>query len=79
MCICINCRHIHKCQTYQFIEIQHGSNVSKRSKFTPIQTVIVVNMNKQSDNFLLDWDLKECTSFIEEPGSWLKRLKSNYY
>lgn len=74
MCICINCRHIYKCQTYQFIEIQHGSKESRQSNFIPVQTVIVVNINKQFDDLLLDWDLKECASFIEKPGNWLKKI-----
>ena len=50
MCICINCKHIRQCKTYKFIENQHyNENIIKRHRridFIPINTVIVVNINK---------------------------------
>nr|YP_010619056.1 hypothetical protein PNW47_pgp126 [Pterosiphonia complanata]WAX03069.1 hypothetical protein [Pterosiphonia complanata] len=76
MCICINCRHIHLCKTYEFIKKQHNNNKinKKHNGFIPINTIIVVNINKHDLNIYLDWDLKECSSFIEQPGKWLSLL-----
>nr|WGH12862.1 hypothetical protein Ycf34 [Echinothamnion sp.] len=76
MCICINCRHIHRCKTYEFIENQHNKNRNepKLSYFIPIDTLIIVNINKKYLNIYLDWDLQECSSFVEKPGNWLMIL-----
>lgn len=73
MCICINCRHINKCQVYKFIEEQHkGKKIEiSSSTFFPSDTIILVNMNKDNSNIILDWDLKECSSFVEKPNSWI--------
>ena len=73
MCICINCRHIQKCQTYRFIEEQHynTNTYQEGENFVPINTLIIVSINKKNNSLLLDWDVKECLSFIEQPGSWL--------
>lgn len=80
MCICINCRHVHNCQTYWFIRKQH-SNYSKNLKIqeptiVPTNTVINININKSSNYITIDWDLVECLSFTEKPGYWL--TKNNY-
>nr|YP_009399684.1 hypothetical protein [Digenea simplex]ARW69503.1 hypothetical protein [Digenea simplex] len=78
MCICINCRHIHNCTTYYFIEKQHKQLLDLSMKsFTPNQTIINVNLHQNSDKISLDWDLIECLSFVEEPGYWLRKLNSN--
>nr|YP_010619636.1 hypothetical protein PN023_pgp128 [Tayloriella tenebrosa]WAX03649.1 hypothetical protein [Tayloriella tenebrosa] len=76
MCICINCRHIHLCKTYEFIEKQHLNDKAskKRNSFIPIKTMIIVRINKQHLNIYLDWDLKECSSFVEQPGNWISLL-----
>nr|YP_009396780.1 hypothetical protein [Ophidocladus simpliciusculus]ARW65966.1 hypothetical protein [Ophidocladus simpliciusculus] len=73
MCICINCRHIHYCQTYLFIEKQHKINQVKvnKSLFMPIYTIVNIKFNKQYKKISLDWDLIECLSFVEKPGHWL--------
>lgn len=75
MCICINCRHIHNCQTYWFIEQQHlkyeNSLKAKKNGFTPINTLIKININKINNHTVVDWDLVECLSFVERPGHWL--------
>lgn len=74
MCICINCKHIRRCKTYEFIEAKHyKQNTKKKSltSFIPINTIIAVNINKQKRNITLDWDLRQCSSFIEQPGYWL--------
>lgn len=71
MCICINCRHINKCSTYQFIEKQHNKSIiSHNISFNPIGTIINANVNKKNSLIIIDWDLIECLSFVEKPGNW---------
>lgn len=74
MCICVNCRHIHKCTTYLFIQQRHQNQVSKSStiyNFIPKNTLIKINIVKKIDQIKFDWDLIECLSFTEQPGEWL--------
>lgn len=73
MCICINCRHIHNCKTYHFIDRQHRNLNMYLDKynFSPLKTIINVHINKKNKQTIFDWDLKECSSFTEEPGYWL--------
>ncbi len=76
MCICINCRHINHCTTYKFITKQHNlitKDLSNDAKFIPKENVIQINIktNKKVHKMILDWDLIECLSFAEKPGSWL--------
>nr|ARW68674.1 hypothetical protein [Palisada sp.] len=78
MCICINCRHIHNCTTYQFIEKQHNILViHKKMSFNPVSTILNVNINKKNGLVFIDWDLIECLSFTEKPGNWLNSIKLN--
>lgn len=71
MCICINCRHIYNCLTYQFVSVQHNKPERSISKcFIPNKTVLNVNVSKEYNNLSLDWDITECLSFSEKPGSW---------
>nr|YP_010618861.1 hypothetical protein PN064_pgp129 [Deltalsia parasitica]WAX02874.1 hypothetical protein [Deltalsia parasitica] len=75
MCICINCKYINICKTYKFIEKQHNNNNSStQNYFIPISTIIIVNINKHNLNIYLDWDVKECSSFVEQPGEWISLL-----
>nr|YP_009392231.1 hypothetical protein [Osmundaria fimbriata]ARW60793.1 hypothetical protein [Osmundaria fimbriata] len=81
MCICINCRHMYNCHTYQFIAVQHGHHYHYKKKiiintFTPIYTIIKINIIRKSNKISLDWDLIECLSFIETPGNWLVRIET---
>lgn len=73
MCICVNCRHINKCKIYKFIEKQHKIEKSlntKDIKFLPPKTIIEINIKKKISNTIIDWDLVECSSFVEKPGLW---------
>nr|YP_010865305.1 hypothetical protein QQR83_pgp069 [Campylaephora boydenii]WGT74195.1 hypothetical protein [Campylaephora boydenii] len=72
MCICINCKHIKYCKTYSFIEKKHKiiTNYNIHT-FIPNHTIIQINLKKQTRSYVLDWDLIECLSFIEKPGSWI--------
>nr|YP_010203977.1 hypothetical protein LK038_pgp204 [Ahnfeltia fastigiata]UAT97683.1 hypothetical protein Ahn.fas.Ore.pt_006 [Ahnfeltia fastigiata] len=70
MCICINCRHVHSCSIYKIIKKQHKHQTENgNSVFTPKNTLITVNINSSCNE--IDWDLIECLSFTEKPGSWL--------
>lgn len=73
MCICVNCRHIYQCQTYIFIEEQHNIKIKKTHDqvFLPNNNLIEINIKKNTNSTILDWDLIECLSFVEKPGSWL--------
>ena len=71
MCICINCKHIKYCNTYYLIESKHKLTLSCNIyDFTPNHTIIQINLKKYTDIYILDWDLIECLSFVERPGSW---------
>ena len=71
MCICINCKYIKYCKTYSLIESKHKLTMSHDIySFTPNHTIIQVNLKKQNEIYTLDWDLIECLSFTEQPGSW---------
>lgn len=74
MCICVNCRHVSSCETYYFISIQHNQiKETNTIKFKPSRTLIKVNIsNHLGKDIKIDWDLIECTSFVEYPGKWLK-------
>lgn len=74
MCICVNCRHTHRCTTYLFIQQRHKKLVVKSLdiyNFTPQDTLIKINIVKKIDQIKFDWDLIECLSFTEQPGQWL--------
>nr|YP_009394310.1 hypothetical protein [Leptosiphonia brodiei]ARW62872.1 hypothetical protein [Leptosiphonia brodiei] len=72
MCICINCRHLKKCKTYKFIQEQHESTNEENytTLFYPSDNIISISINRYKINTLIDWDLKECSSFTEKPNSW---------
>nr|QCI04118.1 hypothetical protein [Antithamnionella ternifolia] len=77
MCICINCKHLNNCRTYHFIEVQHKLKLKRKKyweesyNFIPVNTLIQINLKQTSQSNLLDWDLIECLSFVENPGAWL--------
>nr|QCI07462.1 hypothetical protein [Leiomenia cribrosa] len=72
MCICINCRHVNVCNTYELIKNQHNQKIKKIKKaFIPKNTLIKININQNNNHSEFDWDLTECLSFIEQPGAWL--------
>nr|YP_010985815.1 hypothetical protein RMF00_pgp204 [Grateloupia asiatica]WOL36733.1 hypothetical protein [Grateloupia asiatica] len=74
MCICVNCNHVHICNTYALIKKQHSkSDFQKTTKFIPTQTIIHINIKSSLYNINFDWDLQECLSFAEKPGQWLTK------
>ena len=71
MCICINCKHIFICETYQNIEKQHTNKQLNGSiTFIPQHTIIDANLNNNRRYNEIDWDVVECLSFVEKPGYW---------
>nr|YP_009314907.1 Hypothetical protein ycf34 [Scinaia undulata]SCW23362.1 Hypothetical protein ycf34 [Scinaia undulata] len=78
MCICINCLYVHQCSTYQYIEKQHGKKSTKKKElFSPKNPIIHVNIYNDRDTRQMDWDIVECLSFIDEPGSWKVEYRHN--
>nr|YP_010198580.1 hypothetical protein LK037_pgp109 [Gracilaria pacifica]UAD86996.1 hypothetical protein [Gracilaria pacifica] len=74
MCICVNCRHVHNCVTYHLIQKQHNYRYNKKiisTYFIPKETLINININYIDKSIYFDWDLMECLSFVEIPGSWI--------
>nr|YP_010902848.1 hypothetical protein REP59_pgp132 [Hypnea flava]WCH54902.1 hypothetical protein [Hypnea flava] len=73
MCICINCQHVKDCTTYKTILVQHDQPISRENDiiFTPKNTLVQINMNQSLYNVKLEWDIAECSSFVEKPGFWL--------
>lgn len=70
MCICINCKHIFTCKTYQNIERQHTSKqLNILNAFIPQHTIVKTNLNNGKYNET-EWDVVECLSFVEKPGYW---------
>nr|YP_009313062.1 Hypothetical protein ycf34 [Dermonema virens]SCW21316.1 Hypothetical protein ycf34 [Dermonema virens] len=76
MCICINCLYVHECSTYKFIKSQHSVNFQEyETKFDPIKPIVYANFVRQTKKSHIDWDVTECLSFLEKPGSWKKSIK----
>nr|QCI06253.1 hypothetical protein [Dicranema revolutum] len=76
MCICINCRHVHSCTTYKIVQKKHYIKTTNTSNisFIPNNTLIEVNITNYLHNIKFEWDLIECSSFVEQPGYWTKNL-----
>nr|YP_009315111.1 Hypothetical protein ycf34 [Titanophycus setchellii]SCW23566.1 Hypothetical protein ycf34 [Titanophycus setchellii] len=72
MCICINCVYVQQCSTYKFVTIQHNGNNNSSIKniFEPSYSVLQVNYSDINNHLQIDWDVIECLSFLEDPGSW---------
>nr|YP_010337768.1 hypothetical protein MW427_pgp073 [Sahlingia subintegra]UNJ17353.1 hypothetical protein [Sahlingia subintegra] len=72
MCICINCYHVTNCSTYYSVEKQHQKKkLNINPDFIPQSPIIKVNVLNNNCTTMLDWDVIECGSFVEEPGKWL--------
>nr|YP_010196946.1 hypothetical protein LK099_pgp136 [Crassiphycus corneus]UAD84750.1 hypothetical protein [Crassiphycus corneus] len=74
MCICVNCRHVHNCVTYQLIQKQHNYKCDIKiinNSFIPKKALINISISYVNRNIYYDWDLIECLSFVEIPGQWI--------
>lgn len=76
MCICINCLYINNCSAYSIVQKQHSTPTFNKLNlyilFTPRAPIINVNIKHNSLVLNIDWDIVECLSFIENPGSWVE-------
>lgn len=64
--------YIHNCLTYHKITKQHGTqDISQKSQFDPSQPIIHVSINCNFNSTQVDWDIVECSSFIDSPGQWI--------
>lgn len=60
--------------TYHDVEKNHGvEHISDFPNFKPKKPYIHVSIIKDLDgDFKTDWDVKSCSSFLEEAGKWSK-------
>lgn len=75
MCICLNCGRINGCRVYFIIEQQHQektNSLSVEKPFCPQAPILLcINFFSRKTIYLLEWDVNECLSYQEKPGSWL--------
>lgn len=73
MCICLNCGRINGCKVYFIIEQQHEeTNKSLKKSFSPQAPILsCINLFSKKTISLLEWDVNECLSYQEKPGSWM--------
>ena len=73
MCICINCLFLKTCKSYNFVEKMHNINSqTDRLYLDPKQTVLKNEILSISKGLKVnDWDIKECTNFMEKGGNWV--------
>ena len=73
MCICLNCDRINGCKVYFLIEQQHQEITKGIDKsFSPQAPILLcINFFSKKSLYLLEWDVNECLSYEEKPGSWL--------
>ena len=73
MCICINCRYVDRCETYNAVETQHQQpHLTENPTFEPVEPTINVNIRTQGETIEMEWDVVGCQSFVEEMGRWSK-------
>ena len=81
MCICINCFYLKTCSTYKFIEEKHNLRTAfqlSEEKIFPKQTIIKTEINvSPTKEVWKDWDVSECTNFLESPGNWFLKDNAN--
>ncbi|CAN0268547.1 unnamed protein product [Ectocarpus sp. 4 AP-2014] len=73
MCICLNCGRINWCRVYFIIEEQHEEKTNSINKsFSPQAPILLcINFFSKNTRYVLEWDVNECLSYQEKPGSWL--------
>lgn len=73
MCICVNCKLVDRCQTYNAVETQHQQpHLTENPDFEPIEPTINVNIRTMGETIEMEWDVVGCQSFVEEAGRWSK-------
>ena len=76
MCICVNCRWVDRCKAYHAVETQHQApHLTKSPDLEPKNPRIHVSLMDLSDGDTgIEWDVRECDSFLEDFGKW-QRLR----
>nr|YP_009694333.1 hypothetical protein Scana_106 [Hapterophycus canaliculatus]AXU40750.1 hypothetical protein Scana_106 [Hapterophycus canaliculatus] len=79
MCICLNCDRINRCRVYSIIEQQHKEKMKCQTKpFSPQAPILLcINFFSKKRLYALEWDVSECLSYQEKPGSWLESNKKS--
>uniref|UniRef100_UPI0030FE0835 hypothetical protein Ycf34 n=1 Tax=Ecklonia maxima TaxID=428677 RepID=UPI0030FE0835 len=81
MCICLNCNRIDNCKVYFIVEQKHNEKqkyYTKKNLFFPQSpTLLCINSFSKKNLYLLEWDVNECLSYQEKPGSWMSFNQKN--
>ena len=74
MCICVDCAWVDRCKTYHVVETQHGSkHLSANPDFQGVNPRIHVSVMDLEGNCTgIEWDVRECGSYKQEAGKWMK-------
>lgn len=81
MCICLNCFRISNCILYYKVGQKHDEVTRALTKlFFPQSPILQVLISYSFFNdILLEWDINDCLSYQEKPGSWIFHEKSEIY
>lgn len=73
MCICLNCARINGCKVYLMIEEQHQEKtiILNKSFWPQAPILLCINFFSKKNSYVLEWDVNECLSYQEKPGSWI--------
>nr|YP_010127890.1 conserved hypothetical plastid protein [Lessonia flavicans]QPP20417.1 conserved hypothetical plastid protein [Lessonia flavicans] len=81
MCICLNCNRIDNCEIYFIVEQKHNEkkkyHKKKRPFFPQSPTLLCINFFSKKKLYLSEWDVNECLSYQEKPGSWMLFSQKN--
>nr|YP_011005909.1 hypothetical protein V2483_pgp063 [Desmarestia aculeata]WAM62913.1 hypothetical protein [Desmarestia aculeata] len=73
MCICLNCKRLNYCEIYSIVEQKHGEKQNNiQILFSPQSPILTcINFFSKKNSYTIEWDVNECLSYQENPGSWL--------
>ena len=54
------------------------SKKKHRSFFPQSPTLLCINFFSKKNLYLLEWDVNECLSYQEKPGSWMSFHQKNF-
>nr|YP_011005769.1 hypothetical protein V2481_pgp064 [Cymathaere triplicata]WAM62773.1 hypothetical protein [Cymathaere triplicata] len=81
MCICLNCDRIDTCEVYFIVEQKHNEKkiyeIIPPPFFPQSATLLCINFFSKKNLYLLEWDVNECLSYQEKPGSWMSFKQKN--
>ena len=70
----MNCHWVNRCKTYHAVEKQHGvKHLNPNPDFQGNNPSIHIIVKEQKNaDIEVEWDVRECKSFLEEKDKWLK-------